>query len=288
MDGRTTVVMATRNRRQRVLETLAHLLALPEQPPIIVVDNASTDGTAEAVLAAHPDVDVVVLPENRAASGRTAGVWLATTPYVAFSDDDSWWAPGALARAADVLDRSADVAVVAARVLVGDAGDVDPVCRAMAASPLGANHDGAGRPVLGFLACGAVVRRDAYLDVGGFDELLGIMGEEEVLALDLASAGWALRYVDDVVAFHHPGRTGDRRGRRRRQIRNAVLTAWMRRPLTSALRQTANWVAASRRDAAVRAGLLDAARSLPVALRRRRVIPVAVERQVELLEAGPA
>src|ERR1700712_420557 len=98
----TTVVMATRDRRQQVLGTLSRLTALPDQPPIILVDNGSADGTASAVRDRFPSVRVLELGENLGATGRTVGVRAAETPYVAFSDDDSWWAPGAL-QTAEVL-----------------------------------------------------------------------------------------------------------------------------------------------------------------------------------------
>ena len=66
------VVIATRNRGPELLGTLTQLRGLPERPPIVVVDNASTDGTAELVRAHHPDVQVVGLRGNRGAAGRTA------------------------------------------------------------------------------------------------------------------------------------------------------------------------------------------------------------------------
>ena len=46
---------------------------------------------------------MVALPVNAGAVARTTGVRHTTTPYVAFADDDSWWEPGALDRAADLL-----------------------------------------------------------------------------------------------------------------------------------------------------------------------------------------
>jgi GT2 family glycosyltransferase len=50
----TGVVVLTRNRRDRVLATLDRLTGLPERPKLVVVDDASHDGTAEAVAARHP------------------------------------------------------------------------------------------------------------------------------------------------------------------------------------------------------------------------------------------
>ena len=86
---------------------------------VIVVDNGSRDATAERVRDAFPDVTVVALAENRGAVARTAGIEAAATPYVAFADDDSWWAPGSLGLAAACFERCPTLAVVAATILVG-------------------------------------------------------------------------------------------------------------------------------------------------------------------------
>ncbi|MGH8897910.1 MAG: glycosyltransferase family 2 protein, partial [Egibacteraceae bacterium] len=101
---RVAVVVATRDRLASLRVTLERLAALPERPPVVVVDNASRGGTVEAVRADHPDVTVVALPENRGAAARTVGARQADEPYVAFSDDDSWWAHGALVHATELFD----------------------------------------------------------------------------------------------------------------------------------------------------------------------------------------
>jgi glycosyltransferase involved in cell wall biosynthesis len=101
--NRVAVVIATRNRGPELLGTLTRLRALDEQPPIMVVDNGSSDGTAELVRTHHPDVQMVGLRRNRGGAARTVGARLVDSPYVAFSDDDSWWAPGALSRAVELL-----------------------------------------------------------------------------------------------------------------------------------------------------------------------------------------
>src|SRR3954447_20800232 len=103
-DGsRVSIVVITRNRRDELLTNLARLCTLPGSPPVIVVDNASTDGTVDAVHSRFPCVTVVRLPRNMGAAGRNEGVRRATTPHVAFADDDSWWEPTALRRAGALL-----------------------------------------------------------------------------------------------------------------------------------------------------------------------------------------
>lgn len=282
-----TVVMATQDRRERVLDTLGRLSALPEQPPVVLVDNGSTDGTGDAVAEAFPAVTVLSPGRNLGAVGRTLGVEAARTPYVAFADDDSWWAPGALSGAAAHFDACPRLALLAARILVGPAERLDPVCEEMAASPLPAEPDLPGPPVLGFVACGAVVRREAYLQVGGFSPVVFFLGEETVLAQDLAAAGWGLAYVDDVVAHHHPAPGPASPGRERLQARNALVSTWLRRPLGVVVRDTVQ-AARHAHEATARGALLDAVRRLPCVLPDRRVLPADVEQRVRLLERWPA
>jgi GT2 family glycosyltransferase len=173
-------------------------------------------------------------------------------------------------------------------VLVGEEQELDPVCAAMRASPLGRAADLPGPSVLGFLACGAVVRRGPFLAAGGFDSRFGIGGEEALLCIDLARAGWGLAYVDEVVAHHHPSPVRNLAARRRRETRNAVWTELLRRPLPVALRSAGRRAVGTQDRAARLGGLLDAARGLPWVLRERRCVPPELELSLRLLELGEA
>ena len=280
---RTTVVIATRDRREQLGRTLDRLAELPERPAIVVIDNGSRDGTVAAIRGRPGPVRVVGLAGNRGGAARNVGAELARTPYVAFSDDDSWWAPGALARAERLLDAQPPIALLAARVLVEPEGRLDPTCLAMAASPLAGHVALPGPRVLGFLACGAIVRRSAFLAVGGFHARLGVGGEEELLAVDLAAAGYELVYADDVVAHHRPD--GRRRpGRARTTVRNELLVAWLRRPLRSALRRTGTLLAARGRDRQGALGAVDALRAIPWVLRERQPVGAGLERGLRTLD----
>ena len=282
MPADVTVVVATRDRCAQLATTLPrHAPA-----PVILVDNGSTDGTPDLVAARFPHVSVLALGSNRGAPARNLGVAAATTPYVAFADDDSWWAPGALALAARLLEKHPRLGLVAGRVLVGREERLDPMSAHMADAPLGVEPDLPGPSVLGFLACAAVVRREAFLACGGFDDVVFFLGEEERLALDLAAAGWGLAYCDDVVAHHHPDLSASRDpgGRAVQQARNRVLTSVLRRPWPVV------W-------GAVRAGAQEVGwrQLVPAllpwavvrALQRRRQLPAVVEVTRRRLDADP-
>ncbi|MFC0040019.1 glycosyltransferase family 2 protein [Actinomadura rayongensis] len=284
MTAATTIVIATRDRRDPLLRTLGELTALPDRPPVIVVDNGSRDGSPDAVRDAFPGVRVVGLPRNHGACARNVGVRLATTPYVAFSDDDSWWEPDALGAAARLMDAHPRLAVLIGRIHLGS-GDVDVVSRKMRTAPIGRAPDLPGPSVLGFPACAAVVRRTAFLAAGGFDDLLFFGGEESLLALDLAAGGWGLAYADEVVARHSPASGRDETPPERWALhrRNDLLVTWMRLSGRRALARTLGLAAQAVRDPAARSAFGGLLRRLPAALARRRPVPPAVAGGVRAL-----
>jgi GT2 family glycosyltransferase len=280
---KVTVVIATRDRCSELRRTLIRHRALPEHPPVIVVDNGSTDGTAEMVSAWFPEVHLIALPTNRGATARNLGVHRARTPYVAFSDDDSWWEPGALAAAADVFDAHPRLAVLVARIELDD-GRLDPVSKKMARGLLGREPDLPGPSILGFPACAAIVRRTAFLSVGGFNDLLFFGGEESLLALDLVAVGWKMAYLDELTAYHSPSRNRDPSLRRwTLHRRNDLLISWMRLSLGRSLRQTMALAVQAVHDPLARHILQDFLTRLPAALARRRPIPPVWERRLHWL-----
>jgi N-acetylglucosaminyl-diphospho-decaprenol L-rhamnosyltransferase len=281
---RVSVVVITRNRHTDLLGALSRLVALPEKPPVILVDNGSSDGTPAAVAHAFPQVQLIALGDNRGGSARNIGVRAAQTPYVAFADDDSWWAPGALDRAAAVLTAHPRLALINGHILVGPDERDDPVCAAMARSPLEPAGGQPGHALLSFIACGAVVRRTAFLAVGGFLPELQVGGEEEILAADLAAVGWQMSYLPEIVAHHHPSLRRDADRRRANALRNVLWTTWLRRPLGAALRGSARALADAPRDRVTARAVGEAMRGLPWVVRRRRPAPPHVEAMRRRLE----
>ncbi|WP_030180954.1 glycosyltransferase family 2 protein [Streptomyces sp. NRRL S-813] len=283
-DPRTTVVVITHNRRPELLRTLDHLARLPEQPEVIVTDNGSTDGTSAAVAHHHPQVRLLRPGRNLGAVGRNLAVRQVRTPYVAFCDDDSWWAPGALSAAADLLDRHAALGSVTARILVEPGGREDPIVEELRNSPVPGPSWLPGPALGSFLAAATVLRTDAFRRAGGFHPRLWLGGEEELLAADLAADGWWLTYAEQLTIHHRPSSVRDSTRRRRDGIRNTLWFTWLRRPAGSALRRTLHLARTVPRDTASLRAFAAAAAALPWVLRERRVLPPDVEGRLRLLE----
>jgi GT2 family glycosyltransferase len=282
--ARVSIVVLTFNRRSEVQRTLAQLAFIDESVAIVVVDNGSTDGSAQAIAERYPRATLIRLPTNVGAAGRNAGVRACTTPYVAFCDDDTWWLPGSIEIAACALDAHPTLAAVTARVLVGEHRRDDPTNAAMAASPFPNTLGVRGTELVGLLAGACMMRRAAFLQAGGYHPRLFLGREEGLLAIDLMTAGWRMAYVPDAVVCHHPSTARDMSARRRLIARNALWMAWLRRPAPNAVGATRSWLAESRRDRSLVRNALDALRALPWVLRERRVVPGHVEAALRALD----
>jgi rhamnopyranosyl-N-acetylglucosaminyl-diphospho-decaprenol beta-1,3/1,4-galactofuranosyltransferase len=129
---RVTAVVVTYNRRELLLEALAALHAQTRPTDeVIVVDNASTDGTAAAVRAGFPSVHLAGLDRNTGGAGGFAyGMALAIAGgagLIWLMDDDTVPEPGALAALLRARDASAPApALIASRVVWTD-GNAHPM-----------------------------------------------------------------------------------------------------------------------------------------------------------------
>lgn len=288
MNARISVVVLTHNRVEEVTRTVAHLLALPERPPVIVADNGSTDGTVVALRGRFPGIDVIECGGNLGAAGRNLAARRARTDYIAFSDDDTQWAPGSLAEAVRVLDAAPGVAVLSGKVLVGDAGQLDPTCMLMSESPL----PRAGLPgpaLVGFMAGACVFRASAFHAAGGYEPRLFIGGEEELLSLDLLEAGHAIVYCGAIAVTHRPSPARDAPLRRLMLARNAAVVAWLRLPVREATTRTWGALTVFARERRLLARAWPLLRDIGWALKRRRAVgaPVlAMRRQVRDAQRG--
>jgi glycosyltransferase involved in cell wall biosynthesis len=269
--SRVSVVMITHNRRDEALRTLEAMTSLPDAAPIVVADNASTDGTADAVADLFPNVSLLRCDRNLGALARNLAVRQIQTPYVAFCDDDTRWQPGALTRAVELLDTYPGLASVTGRCLVEPDLREDPITPELRDSPVRGPDWLPGPALLGVLA-------------GGFSPRMWLGGEEELLALDLAAHGWWMCWDPDIVIHHAPSQARDARRRRQLGIRNTLWTMWLRRPVRSAARRTVDVLRSAPRDLATVAAVAEALRGLPWVLAERRVVPPSVEEGLRSLE----
>lgn len=222
-----TVGIATKDRPEalvRCLRSLRRLEGLLAEA--VVVDDASdppAEGPALAGLAADLPPEVRFIRHERSlnvAAGRNRIAREARTPWVLNLDDDAFIvSPDAVRRAMEVLEGDPEVAAVA--FAQGDEeGNAFP--------PEAQGYGEVDGPayVPSFVGFAHLLRRDAFLAVGGFRERLGINGEEKELCLRLLDAGWRVVYLPDAVIGHLADEGGrDQRRYLHQTVRNTTLGA---------------------------------------------------------------
>jgi N-acetylglucosaminyl-diphospho-decaprenol L-rhamnosyltransferase len=278
-----SLVIITYNRAAELARTLKNLTELPEKFNIIVVDNASTDKTPIMVESLFPEVKLIQLKENLKAIGRNIGVEAAETPYVAFSDDDSWYKPYSLACAVDYLDEYPKVGAIAAKIFAYEEQKPDPINRYFETSPLPQFVEMPGNSLMGFLECAVVMRKNAFMEVGGYDSYLNFGAEGALFAMDMVTKGWGITYAPDVIAYHYPSTIREMSSRYQWGTKNAVIRAWMRRPIKSALKETFIQLKLGMKDNNILKGCVSALTGIPYILQKRKVVPSHVEEMLYLL-----
>ncbi len=209
---------------------------------VIVVDNGSTDGTADRLAAEHPHVLVLRNEHNQGfARGCNQGVAAAAGDIVVLLNNDTEVQQGWLAPLLAVLDDDPAVALVAPKLLFPDgrlqhAGMVLIDDRARGV-PLNGLHlwyrQPADLPAANVrrdrrTLTGAVLamRRSAFEAVGGFDEGYWNGCEDVDLCLALAEAGWRSVYEPSSVVVHHESASGPQRWTRLNENLRRLAEKW--------------------------------------------------------------
>src|SRR6476661_8617588 len=117
-----SIVVVSYNTSAHIGACLLSLLALDyPRVEIIVVDNASTDGSVELIRSRFPDVEVVELPANKGFAGAASvGLFMASGDIVAAVNPDVRLDPGWLAAIAGTLQSRGDVGIVGSKILYPD------------------------------------------------------------------------------------------------------------------------------------------------------------------------
>jgi GT2 family glycosyltransferase len=193
------VVVVTWRGAEHIAQCLAALDAQTREHAILVVDNASDDGTA-ALLRGRT---VLTLRRNAGyAGGLAAALSKVDTTYVAWLNDDAEPSPDWLARLEDALDNHPRAAAASARLERAD-GAVQSV--GVSLTRLGYGADQLDGPVFGFCGGAALLRVDALTQVGGVPAEFFCYYEDTDTSWRLRLAGWDVLAVADAVVRHKHG-----------------------------------------------------------------------------------
>lgn len=211
------------------------LQSLADAPPrrsmeVIVVDNASEDGSAEMIESQFPNVKLIRSPENLGFSrGNNVGIRQCQGRYIALVNPDVILFPGCLDNLADFLDDNPTVGNVGPRVLNPDMS-LQSSCRRFptlwnnfcSATSLASifknskffagehmlyfTHDRT-LPVQVLVGCFSMIRRETFDEVGLLDENLFMYGDDVDWCRRCWKAGWQVVFFPGARAIHDRGKT---------------------------------------------------------------------------------
>ncbi len=247
-----SVVIPSWNTKQLLMECIQTIreTANPKSFEIVVVDNASVDGSCEAVSAKWEDVIVIMNAANVGfAKACNIGLRQSKGRYICLVNSDVKLRAGCMQALIRHLDMHPDVGLAGPRILNPDSTAQDSCRRSPSVwdslvevtglhNRFGGLSFLSGGNVRPGKACGSVdvdilsgcfwmIRREAMCKVGLLDEGFYFYGEDKDYCLRLARAGWRISYVPSATAVHLVGASSSRDTRRFViELQKASLRLW--------------------------------------------------------------
>jgi GT2 family glycosyltransferase len=224
-----TVAVLAYNRRDEVRTTLRKVLDELDYPSealdVIVVDNASTDGTAEMLAEEFPAVQVIRMPDNVGASAWNRAFAVGRGTWFLVLDDDAHLEGDGLKRAVAAAEAT-DADLVSFRVRSGPRPDY-------------LFNDEYVTGLLAFWGCAWLISRRAIDRLEGYDPYIFMWGNEAELTARLLDEGFRHLFLADVVAVHMKvprwqAKTYERRGHELNFRHWAYMAGKLLRPLDAA------------------------------------------------------
>jgi N-acetylglucosaminyl-diphospho-decaprenol L-rhamnosyltransferase len=210
----------------RCMESV-HAAAGDVRLEVVVVDNASADGSAERAVARHPQVTLLANPDNRGfARAANQGVAATSAPFVLLLNPDAEVIGGTLAALAKVARERPGAGTIGALVRNPD-GTIQPSARrvprlgeALGHAFLGPFWSGnrwtrsytmadwdrsSEREVEWVSGSAMLVRRDAFEEVGAFDEGYFMYVEDVDLCTRMRRVGWNVLFSPELEVVHQIG-----------------------------------------------------------------------------------
>ena len=231
---RECLTSVTKDQRPRTKDVLLSSFVLrPSSIEVIVIDNASADGSAEMVAREFPWVRLIANRENRGfTGGNNQGIGAATGRYVFFLNPDTVVVDDALAAMVGYLAAHDDVGVVGPQLRYGD-GSLQSSRRRfptlgsalLESTPLEWHWPGnrwarwyrmedqpgaaAIQDVDWLVGAALMTRRPVLERVGGFDEGYFMYSEELDWCRRVKAAGWRVVYLPEAQIIHYEGRSSE-------------------------------------------------------------------------------
>ncbi len=286
-------IILTRNRKEELADALQSIQRQDyKTKEIIVIDNASTDGTTETVKDNFPDVKYCRMDKNIGTfAGRNEGIKRAKGDIIIFLDDDAVFEKtNATTAAIDKFNSKPDYDAIAFKIIDYQSGEV----------PQGVQHG--GYPIRGkgeiveekevsyFFSGGVAFRRHVFEDIGLFPEEYFIDCEEMEFSFRMIEKGIKILFTPQIAVLHRLSLSG-REPRIYYQLRNRVWVVIKYLPFIYAIMHISIWllyllwhsIKDKKTDDYLKA-VIDSMKGLPRILKNRSVLSSGTIRRLKELK----
>lgn len=176
------------NRKEDLRHTLTKVYEQDyKNIEVIVVDNASSDGSQKMVEQEFPSVKLIKLTANIGIAGWNKGFEIAKGEYVLVLDDDSYPKKNAILKGMQILTKDKSVGILAFQVIENN--------------DLSFNSDKL-LDAINFIGCGALIRNEVFYNIGYFNKDLFIYFHEVEFSMRVLNFGYKIKKCTDAVVFH--------------------------------------------------------------------------------------
>jgi len=236
-----SVVILNFDGRHIIDRCLQSALALDypsDRLEVIVCDNGSSDGSVEYVRTRFPSVRLVPLDRNYGfAEGNNRALAACRFQWVAFINNDMWFAPSWLRKLVAPLATQPALACIAGRILNWDGSQIDFVGGGVSFEGhgfhldqgLGQSDQDKARRVIAPCGGAMLIRRDLFHHLGGFDRDYFSFFEDTDLGWRLNLLGHDVWYTPEATVFHRQHATARRFPAHQLRVlyeRNALFTIY--------------------------------------------------------------
>lgn len=235
LDG--SIIIVNYNTRQLTLDCLASVYASQTsyKYEVIVIDNASHDGSVEAIREVYPDVQLIANQNNTGfAVANNQGMEVAKGRYILLLNSDTVVQPDTLHTMIYFMDRHPEMGASGCKVILPD-GSLDKACKRGFPTPTASFYYAFGisrlfpdrtkfnqyqlghlspddeYPVDCLVGAFMLVRRETIDQVGGLDETFFMYGEDIDWCYRIKEAGWGIFYYPRTYIVHYKGGSARRK-----------------------------------------------------------------------------
>lgn len=200
-----SIIIVSYNTRDLISTCLDSIVNINDyDKEVIIVDNASSDGSAEVIRNDYPSVHLIVNGTNRGfAAANNQALELSKGRYIFFLNPDTEFLPSTFQYMISFMDKNPHIGLAGVKMINPDGTLQESFSRYYPAqNETSTELLGLKGNLAWVLGAGMVTRAEILKRIGGFNEVFFVYGEDQDLCLKIRKMGYEIGYMDFALVVH--------------------------------------------------------------------------------------